>query len=104
MRAALEARSSENFLAAVRQEEAEGNTANSKAIEQEWEGVLIDSTLTMSIDDFVKMLCMNEFLDPSTISQEWQTDAHIDETLLDESSMKIPSLHSKYLDCLAMIR
>ena len=47
---------------------------------------------------------MNEFLDPSTISQEWQADAHIDETLLDESSMKIPSLHSKYLDCLAMIR
>ena len=35
--------------------EAEGNTENSKAIEQEWEGVLIDSTLTMSIDDFVKM-------------------------------------------------
>ena len=36
-------------------EEAEGNTVNSKAIEEELEGVLIDSTLTMSIDDFVKM-------------------------------------------------
>ena len=36
-------------------EEAEGNTVNSKAIEEELEDVLIDITLTMSIDDFVKM-------------------------------------------------
>ncbi len=36
------------------QEEAEGNTENSQAIEQEWSGVLIENTLTMSIDDFVR--------------------------------------------------
>ena len=36
-------------------EEAEGNTVNSKAIEEELEDVLIDSTLTISIDDFLKI-------------------------------------------------
>ena len=47
---------------------------------------------------------MSELLDPSTISQEWQIDAQIDDTLLDESSMRIPCLHAKYLDYLATIR
>ena len=36
-------------------EEAEANTVNSKTIEEELEDVLIDITLTMSIDDFVKI-------------------------------------------------
>ena len=47
---------------------------------------------------------MSEFLDPSTIIESWSLDSQWDETLLDESSMKIPCLHAKYLDYLATIR
>ena len=37
-------------------------------------------------------------MDLERIQRMWQKDSVIDETLLDEASLKIPQLHSKYLD------
>ena len=43
-------------------------------------------------------------IDLGKIIEEWQTDCVIDEVLLDESSLKIPCLHSKYLDYLNQLK
>lgn len=37
-------------------------------------------------------------IDLKTIQSEWKTDSKIDDLLLDETSMKIPCLHQKYLE------
>ena len=43
-------------------------------------------------------------LDPKIPIEEWKSDCKIDEVLVDESSMKIPSLHSKYLTYLSELK
>ena len=43
-------------------------------------------------------------IDPDKIIEEWQTDCVIDEVLLDESSLKIPCLHAKYIDYLRQLK
>ena len=43
-------------------------------------------------------------VDPDQILLEWKKDCAIDEVLLDESSLKIPCLHSKYLDYLNQLK
>lgn len=43
-------------------------------------------------------------IDPGKIIEEWQADCVIDQVLLDESSLKIPCLHSKYLDYLNQLK
>ena len=43
-------------------------------------------------------------LEPQKILEEWKEDSVIDNILIDESALKIPCLHSKYLDYLSAIR
>ena len=39
-------------------------------------------------------------MDLETINQMWKTDSVIDDVMLDNSSIKIPQLHQKYLSLL----
>ena len=39
-------------------------------------------------------------MDLATINEMWERDSKVDDTLLDEASLKIPQLHQKYLTLL----
>ena len=43
-------------------------------------------------------------LNPDDILREWKEDSVIDHILIDESAIRIPVLHAKYLDYLSAIR
>ena len=44
---------------------------------------------------------LNHVMDLQTINEMWAKDSKIDDTLLDEASIKIPQLHQKYLTLLS---